>query len=216
MERLGESVSIDSFVLKVIRFILGAVWQNLPEKPLSELYSHCIDIEDKNVEKVLWNFIVALFSTKNKNPGCLCKFVKEKSYRVADPSFLYRIRLVEIAFELASNTRSCRAFMLHVLTVSRLRNRHNYIPEDGKIKHPNDIVPYVLGIFMKLDETEKIAPHSLDELKSLLEAKQLKKAAKLAVKPIPLILRKSVGVLKLTSNLGSFYCWLKNDQKELI
>ena len=194
MERLGESISNDSFVLKVIRFILSAVWQNLPEVSLSELYDHCINIEDDNFEKVLWNFIVALSSSKNKNPSCLCKFVQDKCYNITDPKFLYRILLVEIALELASNSKSCKAFMLYIVTVLRIRDKHNYIPGNEKMNNSNDMMPYMLELFTKLDEIGKIAPDSLDQLRSWLEKKQLRKAAQLAVKPVPLIFRKSIGV----------------------
>ena len=201
MERLGESISNDSFVLKVIRFILSAVWQNLPEVSLSELYSRCIDIEDDNFEKVLWHFIVALSSSKNKNPSCLCKFVQDKSYKVTDPQFLYRILLGKIALELISNSRSCKTFINHVVTVSQLRDKHNYIPEDGKVMNSNYMMSYVLELFTKLDEIGKIAPDSLDQLRIWLEKKQLRKAAQLAVKPVPLVFRKSIGVFHtMTSN----------------
>ena len=203
MERLGESISNDSFVLKVIRFILSAVWQNLPEVSLSELYSHCIGIEDNNFEKVLWHFIVALSSSKNKNPSCLYKFVQDKSYKVTDPKFLYRILLIKIALELASNSISCRAFILHIVNTLGL-NQLGYIPEEGSIKNPSDMVPYLLKLYMKLDETGKIAPDSFDNLRNWLNKRRLTKAAQMAVKPMPLIFRKSCLVKMTTTRFKSF------------
>ena len=190
MERIGANLRNDDCVLQMVRFILDSVWQSLPEKSLPELYSHCVERED-NVEKVLWHFMAALLASKNRNPSCLCRFVKEKSYKIDHNDLLYRLLLVQIALELASNTRSCRVFILYVVTKLAVPDRINYLPDETDIRNQNDIIPYVLRLFKRAEELNKIGPDHLLLLKGWLEKKELRKAAQMVSQPTPLVLRKS-------------------------
>ncbi len=186
LEALGANMSPDGYELCIIRYILNPVWKNLPEQSLSDLFDTCTGREDNDLQRVLWYIVVALLVSKSRNPGALCRYLRNNHFRVDDKEVLYKIRLVEVALEIASNTSTCKTFIQHVMAAKRLLDKKNYLPEESRLKDPNDMVPYLLKLFVKLEDLTVIGPLHMEPLKEFLKKKQLNKAAQMVDKPEPL------------------------------